>query len=83
MASVPNELDSFCSFLDGLRQEPTVEMSPEEALAEWRAQQMSPQEFQESVQALREAIQDMEAGDKGVSFDEIVAAMRHKYNLSA
>jgi hypothetical protein len=82
MASVPSELDSFCDFLDGLRQEPCAELSPEEAVAQWRAQQMTPEELQESVAAIREAIADMEAGEEGMPFDEFVSKMRQKYNLS-
>jgi hypothetical protein len=43
---------------------------------------MSPEELEESVAAIREAIADMEAGDRGVPFDEFVAAFRKKHNLS-
>ena len=83
MATVPSELDLFSNFLDGLRQESCEDISPEEAVAQWRAQQMSPEELQESVAALREAIADMEAGDRGVPFDEFGAAFRKKHNLSS
>ena len=82
MATVPNELDLFSDFLDGLRQEPCDHISPEEAVAQWRAQQMSPEELRESVAAIQEAIADMEAGEEGMPFDEFVSKMRQKYNLS-
>lgn len=41
----------------------------------------SDEEFRKSVEAVREAIAEMEAGDRGVPFDEFVAACRKKYNL--
>lgn len=43
---------------------------------------MSPEDLAESVQALREAVDDMKAGDRGVPFDEFIAALRKKHNLA-
>jgi hypothetical protein len=57
------------------------EKSPEELLALWRAEHPTPEQLQESVAALREAIADMEAGDAGRPASEVIGELLQKYNL--
>jgi hypothetical protein len=56
-------------------------LSPEEALEVWRLQNRSPEEFEEDVQAIREALADMEAGDTGRPFEEFDREFRKRHNL--
>ena len=38
-------------------------------------------ESEESVEAIRQAIVDMEAGDIGQPFEEVIAELRRRHNL--
>jgi len=55
--------------------------SPEEVLEAWRLRNRSPEEMAEDVQAIREALADMEAGDTGRPFDEFDREFRKRHNL--
>lgn len=69
-ANIENELASFHKFLAERLKEDEVDLSPEEALDLWRVEHPSPRERAETVMALREVLQDMDGGDKGVPFEE-------------
>jgi len=56
-------------------------LSPEEALDLWRTQNPSAEEFADTVQALREAIADMQAGDFGMPLDEFDRDFRRRHGL--
>jgi hypothetical protein len=75
------ELREFHRFLtDKLRADGT-DVSPEEALDEWR--QLHPQTpgFEEDVAAIREALDDLAQGDRGIPFDQFDCDFRQRYNL--
>jgi hypothetical protein len=57
--------------------------SPEEALDLWRAENPRTEDFDDTVQALREALDDMDAGDTGVTLDEFDRAFRKRHGLPA
>lgn len=69
-AGVENELANFHVFVAKRLKRGEQEMSPEEALDLCHAEHPDPDEFGDTVQALREAIADMEAGDTGVPLDQ-------------
>lgn len=48
-------------------------LMPEEALALWRSEHPSAEDFRETVAALREALADMDSGDAGLSLDDFDA----------
>jgi hypothetical protein len=56
-------------------------LSPEEALDLWRAEHPSPEEFAETVPAIRETLTDMEAGDTGTPLDEFDRQFRQKHGI--
>jgi hypothetical protein len=53
--------------------------SPEEALDLWRAENPSPDDAAETVQALRDALADMDVGDHGVPLEEFDRAFRRTH----
>lgn len=57
------------------------ELSPEEALDLWRSQHPAADDFEETVQAVTEALQDMEQGDCGISFEQFDREFRTRYKL--
>jgi hypothetical protein len=57
------------------------DLTPEECLQLWRAENPTPTELHKSVAAVKEALADMEAGDTGKPFDEFVEEFRTKHNI--
>ena len=75
------ELARFQQFIaDHLHQGEAL--SPEEALDLWRAENPIADEFQDTVQALREALADMDE-DIGVPLEEFDRAFRGRRGLSS
>ena len=78
---VENELANFHLFVANCLEHGEGEMSPEQALDLWRAEHPDSDEFGDTVQALREAIADMEAGDAGVPLDRFDQEFRARHNI--
>jgi hypothetical protein len=55
--------------------------SPEEILEAWRLQNRTPEEMADDMQAVREALADMEAGDTGRRFEEFDREFRQRHKL--
>ena len=68
--NIENELASFHKFLTERLKEDEVDLSPEEALDLWRSEHPTLREQSETVMALREALNDMDRGDRGISFEQ-------------
>lgn len=83
MSIDPNaELARFQQFInDHLGKGETF--SPEEALDLWRAENPEEGAEDEELEALREAINEMEAGDRGVSLEEFDKEIRRRHGLSS
>jgi len=83
MKSLPAniELQDFHRFLGGKLKNGSANLSPEQALKAWREQQREPGEFEDDTEAILEALQDMENGDKGRPFDEVMAEIRAELDL--
>jgi hypothetical protein len=72
-----SELQSFQQFLVEVVSRGAIASSPEEALDEWRT--MHP--LEDDLSAVQEALDDMQAGDAGVTLEEFDNQFRQKHNL--
>ena len=77
------ELREFHRFLAAKLTADGIDLSPEEALDEWRRQHPQAQASDEEVAAIREALDDRANGDPGVAFDEFDRDFRNRHNLPA
>lgn len=76
-----SDLQGFHQFLGEKLRNGGAQLSPEEALDEWRQGHPDPEALDEETAAIQEAIDDMENGDQGRDFDEVIAEIRKKYGL--
>jgi hypothetical protein len=72
-----SELQSFQRYIAEIVSRGGADASPEEALDEWRALHPS----DDDVFAVREALDDMKAGDTGVSLHEFDNQFRSRHGL--
>jgi hypothetical protein len=75
-----DDLQAFRSFIDKQLADgaaPTLG----EALARWEFENATDEERVASVRAVREALDDMRAGDTGIPANEAIAALRRKHDL--
>lgn len=77
------DLEAFRHFLDEQVRNGGRSLSPEDCLELWRAQHPTPDELEESVRAVKGALADMEAGDRGRPLADVVDEIRRKHNLPA
>ena len=77
------ELRDFHRFLTDKLSGAKADWSPEEALDEWRQLHPQTQAFDEDVAAIREALDDMAKGDRGIPFDQFDRDFRKRHNLPA
>ena len=82
---VPNiittELVGFHQFIGELLKIRDGAVSPEEALDLWRADHPLSEEFEDSVEALREAFGEVDAGVPGVPAEQFFREFRERHNL--
>jgi len=64
------ELRAFHRFLSEKVRASAADLSPEEALDEWRQQHPPADAPDEDAAAVREALDDMAKGDRGMPFDQ-------------
>jgi len=65
-----SELSSFHRFVSHQLQSGRDDVSPEEVLDLWREQHPEVDDADDSVLAVREALQDMEEGDEGIPLEQ-------------
>jgi hypothetical protein len=82
-AETTQELRDFHRFLGDKLRADGINLSPEEALDEWRQLHPQTHAFDEEVAAIREALDDMAKGDRGVPFDQFDRDFRKRHNLPA
>jgi hypothetical protein len=75
------ELQSFHQFIGAQLNSGGRCLSPEEAVEAWRLENRTAEEYAADVQAIREALEDMDAGDKGIPWDEFDRDFRKRHNL--
>lgn len=76
-----NDLRDFHEFVGQTVNNGGASLSPEEVLDEWRTLHPAPEALQEDIAAIQEAIDDMEKGDTGISFEEFDRDFRAHRNL--
>ena len=69
-AQTVEELREFRQFLSEKVGAEATDLSPEEALDEWRRLRPQPQTFDDEEAAIREALDDLANGDRGIPFEE-------------
>ncbi len=75
------ELREFHRFLTDQLNGAGVDWSPEQALDEWRRLHPDSQTAEEEVAAIRAALDDWEAGDRGVPFGDFDRDFRKRHHL--
>lgn len=76
-----HELESFRQFVsDRLEDRPDM-LSLEDALDLWRVENPSPEEFDDTVIALQEALDDLDRGVAGVPLAQVERELRARHNL--
>ena len=83
MPPTANELRDFHDFLGRKLSHGGADLSPEEALDEWRGTHPESQALADEAAAIREALQDMANGDVGVPFEKFDREFRARHNLPA
>jgi hypothetical protein len=73
------ELIRFIEFARGLIAAGRADLSVEEAIDLWHAPAPCPDDPESTLVAVREAIADMEAGDKGTSVEELDRRVRERF----
>ena len=76
-----NELYDFHQFVGNLVKNNSAVRSPEDALQEWRALHPDAEAAAVENAAIQEAIDDLEAGDEGIPFEEFDRAFRERHQL--
>jgi hypothetical protein len=82
-ADTSEELREFHHFLTNKLSVDGIDLSPEEALDEWRRLHPQTEASDEDIAAIREALDDMAAGDRGIPFDEFDRDFRKRHKLPA
>ena len=77
------ELREFHRFLTSKLSADGIDLSPEEALDEWRRLHPQTRALDEDVAAIQEALDDMAKGDRGIPFDQFDRDFRKRHNLPA
>jgi hypothetical protein len=75
------ELGDFHRFLGEKLANEGSDLSPEQALDEWRRLHPPTDVFEEDVAAIQEALDDKANGDKGISFEEFDRDFRQRHQL--
>jgi hypothetical protein len=82
-AEVNQELLSFHQFVGEQIRLRVPYQSPEEALEAWRLRNRTPEERADDVQAIREALADMEAGDTGTPVEDYLDEFRRRHKIKS
>lgn len=75
------QLDSFHRFASEQIEEGPTPLSLEELVEQWHIDQRSPGVHAADIAAIREALDDMNAGDTGEPAEEVVRALRKAIGL--
>lgn len=81
-AVVSTELQEFAQFVQAKLAAGETKLSPEEVVDQWRDAHPTEEEFEENVQAIQEALDQMNAGEKGITAAESVRRLRERIGIS-
>lgn len=76
-----NDLRAFRDLLDAKLSNGGGDLTLEECLELWEVENEGPQERAATVQAVREALDDMRAGDTGLPARDAIAEIRRRHSL--
>jgi hypothetical protein len=79
--NAPTELAAFRDFLSEKLSNGGADLSPEEALAEWREAHSDPFELEDDLTAIKAALQELADGERGTSFEEFDREIRREFNF--
>ena len=82
-AAVANELERFHLFVEAKLGSSSADLSPEDVLSEWRTTHPLSDDLSESVVAVKQALADMRAGDRGRPAEQVIAELRQRLESSA
>ncbi len=77
--TLSKELRDFHAFLGQKLSNGVADVTPEEALDEWRASH--PEAEEDDVAAIQAALDDVANGDTGMPFDEFDREFRKQHNI--
>jgi predicted transcriptional regulator len=75
-----NDVLAFRDFLDERISQSGVRLTLEDALGLWEYENSSEEEREETLTAIREGLDDLDAGRTRPAY-EVLAALRQKYNI--
>ena len=79
-----SDLLQFQVYLTKQVQNGNLSLSPEECLARYRAEHPTTQtDSQHDLEEIREAVEEMDRGDHGRPYHELLAELRQRYRLPA
>jgi hypothetical protein len=76
-----NDLRAFRDFLNAKLSNAGNSLTLDECLDLWDIENQTDEERDDTIRAVREALDDMRAGDTGVPAREVIADLRRKHNL--
>lgn len=76
-----NDPQAFRDFLDSRLSRGGGGLTLDECLGLWEHENLADEERVATVQAVREALEDMRAGDTGIPANDAIAELRRKYGL--
>ena len=76
-----DDLVAFHKFIGELLANGSHGMAPEEALDHWRAEHPLPEDFEETVESLHEAFEELDAGVPGIPAEQFFREFREHHNL--
>jgi hypothetical protein len=79
---VQTELEEFHAYVGQRLRTAKERLSPEEVLDEWLLLHPDPQVHEENVKAIKAAIRDMEARDRGRPAEEVLQDIHNELGLS-
>ena len=80
-ADTHSELERFQSFVVEKLSNGNSDLTPEQVLDLWRIENPTTDEHAANVEAIREAVADMEAGDHGRPYKEVLDEIRERLRL--
>ncbi len=78
---IQKELREFVGFLDEKLRNSDAELSPEEALDEWRTIHSAEADSEEEVAAIQETLDDLANGEIGTLYEEFDRDFRERHHL--
>jgi hypothetical protein len=78
-----DDLRAFHEFVGGQLANEGASLSPAETLDLWESRHSTDEDRAATVEALKEALNDMRAGDTGIPASDFLAEIRRKYRLPA